>query len=237
MKFDKKRFYLSAPRLNRYLQATGNSQTKAVRLYMANLRLVKAFHPVIGLFEVIVRNCINNELSAHFKDPDWIINQKNGFMNDPSLTYIHPKTGKRIQNKYLRSKVIRAEKELNKRNAVVTSGKVIAEQTFGFWTSLFEKTHYRLLQGSVIKIFNNLPSGKGRIDIKKSVNRIRKFRNRINHNEPICFKGSTIDLKDTLRVHHDIYNMLEWIDPELPDWVETIDSIDTQIKFLNTYKP
>jgi hypothetical protein len=43
-----------------------------------------------------------------------------------------------------------------KANSKVTSGKIIAEQTLGFWTDLFEVHHYRLLKGKPIQIFNLL---------------------------------------------------------------------------------
>jgi len=235
VKFEKIRFYLSAPRLSRYLKATDNRKSEAARFYMANLRLAKSFHPVLGLLEVILRNCLNNELSAHFKDPDWILNQKNGFMNDSSLTYIHPKTGKKVKNTYLRTRVIKAEKALNKRGAVITAGKLIAEQTFGFWTSLFEKTHYKLVKGRVIKCFKHLLPGTGRVEVLKLLNDIRKFRNRINHNEPICFRDSSIDITYSKKVHESIYEILPWIDPELVRWVKTIDSVEIQLKNINTY--
>lgn len=235
MKFEKIRFYLSAPRLSRYLKATGNRKSEAARLYMANLRLAKSFHPVLGLLEVIIRNCLNNELSVHFKDPYWILNQKNEFMNDNSLTYKHPKTGKKVKNTYLRSKVIKAEKALNKRGAVITAGKLIAEQTFGFWTSFFEKTHYKLVKGRVIKCFKHLPPGTGRVDVINLLNDIRKFRNRINHNEPICFRDSTIDISYCKKIHESVYEILKWIDPELVIWVKTIDSVEVQLKNIKTY--
>lgn len=71
--------YLSRPRFHRYLLATGNSNARAKRLYEANIRLAQAFHAVLGQFEVVLRNSLNMALTSQFADPDWIINQKNGF--------------------------------------------------------------------------------------------------------------------------------------------------------------
>jgi hypothetical protein len=76
MKFrDFKRFFSEA-RVNRYLIATSNSNSKAVKLYKANLKVSQAFHPLLGVFEVVLRNRLNDILTSHFMDSNWIINQK-----------------------------------------------------------------------------------------------------------------------------------------------------------------
>jgi len=86
--------YLSRPRFNRYLNAVGNDNKRAKKRYSANIRLAQAFHPIISQFEVILRNCINNNLVAYFADIDWIINQKSGFMSHNSLSTSHYFCGK-----------------------------------------------------------------------------------------------------------------------------------------------
>lgn len=69
--------YLSRPRYNRYLNATTNNKNRAKRLYNANIRLAQAMHPILTQLEVVLRNSLNLQLSSHFVDNDWIINQKN----------------------------------------------------------------------------------------------------------------------------------------------------------------
>lgn len=93
MNFRDFRQYFSAARTSRYLHATGNSTSKAVKLYKANLKISQAFHPLLGVFEVVFRNRLNDILTSHFTDADWIINQKTGFMSDHSLRYIYKRTG------------------------------------------------------------------------------------------------------------------------------------------------
>ena len=46
-----------------------------MELYQANLELAQAFHPLLGSFEVILRNQLHYALAAHFNDKEWIINQ------------------------------------------------------------------------------------------------------------------------------------------------------------------
>jgi hypothetical protein len=229
MRFQNFRQYFSASRINRYLAAAGNSKSRAVRLYKANLKVSQSFHPVLGVLEVVFRNRLNDVLTAHFADPDWIINQKPGFMSDPSLTYNHKKTGQRRTNDFLKREIIKAEKRLRKTGTQITSGKIIAEQTLGFWTDLLEVHNYKLLRGKPIQIFNSLPSGHGRKEVNDELDKIRRFRNRINHNEPVCFSGNNIDFTVTVDVHQSILKILNWIDPELLHFIADIDKVQKTI--------
>lgn len=231
MQFQKVQLYLSTQRIDRYLLATGDSKVKAIKLYKANLKICQAFHPLLGVLEVTLRNCINAKLTQHFNDPDWIINEKRGFMSDSSLTHIDRRTQQRVINHFLKSSIEKTENSLKRANISITSGKIIADQTFGFWTDLFEVHHYRLLLGRPIQIFNNLPARHGRSDVCDRLTKIRKFRNRINHNEPICFSGNNISFSYVEEVYEAIIEILNWIDPELTDWIKNIDSV--KVKILN----
>jgi hypothetical protein len=185
MKFGDFEQYFSATRINRYLVATNHSKEKTVKLYKENLRIAQAFHPLLGIFEVVLRNRLNDILTTHFTDPSWIINQQPGFMSDPLLkNYINKKTNQKKTNTFLKSEVEKAIKRLANARISITSGKVIAEQTLGFWTNLFEVHHYKILKGKPIQIFHSLPPKHGRKEVNDELEKIRIFRNRINHNEP-----------------------------------------------------
>ncbi|WP_299285572.1 Abi family protein [uncultured Mucilaginibacter sp.] len=229
VEFGKFKRYFSTSRVNRYLIATGNSTEKTVKLYKANLKVAQVFHPLVCILEVVLRNTLNNVLTSHFDDPNWIINQKTGFMSDPTLRFTHKQTGQVITNDFLKREIAKAEKRLQNTRTLITSGKIIAEQTFGFWSDLFEVHHYRLLKGKPIQIFQTLPSGYGRKDIKDELDKVRIFRNRINHNEPVCFNGNVIDFTETLAVYNSIINLLELIDPELLKLISNLDMVQETI--------
>jgi hypothetical protein len=234
MQFQKVQLFLSTQRIDRYLLATGNSKVKAVKLYKANLKICQAFHPLLGVLEVTLRNCINAKLTQHFNDSEWIINEKGGFMSDPSLTRIDRRTQQRVTNRFLKSSIEKSENTLRRTNSPITSGKIIADQTLGFWTDLFEVHHYRLLLGRPIQIFNHLPARHGRSEVVDRLNKIRKFRNRINQNEPICFSGNNINFNYVEEVYEAIIEIINWIDPELAVWIKNIDSVSTKIANAKT---
>ncbi len=222
--------HISPIRLQRYLTATNQSKVRAMKLYEANLKVSQAFHPLLGLFEVVLRNNINTILENYFNDSDWIINQKGGFMNDPSLTYRQKQTGKKITNDFLKNEVLKIEKKLRSRGIAITSGKIIAEQTFGFWTDLFAVHHYRLLKGKPIQIFTALPPNTNRNNIFGKLTKIRKFRNRIYHYEPICFSSSQIDFKETVEVYQHLIQLFTWLDPQLIGVITSLDKVQHTIQ-------
>ncbi len=145
-------------------------------------------------------------------------------MNDASLGTSHY---------FLKNSVEKAERTIRRKGGTVTPGKVIAEQSLGYWTSLFETHHYRLIGGVVIRCFPNKPAHINRNLLNQKLNKVREFRNRIYHNEPICFNGNTVDFTEATNIKQDIYELLEWIDADLTDYVDYFDGIDTKINTIN----
>lgn len=229
MRINKVRSHLSSARINRYLIATGNNNSRAIKLYKHNLRVSQSFLPILSILEVVVRNKINTILTSYFTDPDWIINQKNGFMSHPSLTYRHPLTNRIIHNHFLKKSVEKSENKLHRHGLPLSSGKIISDQNFGFWTELFELTFYRILSGRPIQIFTNLPPNTNRIDVMNRLDKIRSFRNRISHSEPICFHNNNIDFTNAIDVYNTILEIFDWIDPELRKFISDIDSVSVKI--------
>lgn len=212
MKFNKLQRLLSVPRLDRYMIAAGGDKKRTVRLYRTNLKVAQAFHPVLGVFEVVLRNEIDQALQFYFNDPDWII------------------TKKQILGGRLTSQVIEVEKRLLAEGIAVTRGKVLAGQMLSFWTDMFGKPTFKRLQGSPIHIFRHPPPALVRKDASIRLNLIRQFRNRINHNEPICFKHNAIDFTQAVLVHQTVYEILDWIDPDVRRFLKGLDTVPNVLK-------
>lgn len=216
MNIEKLTRFISKPRIDRYLTAVGESSEKAIKLYQINLRVSQAFYPFLHLFEIFFRNAINHELTVHFNNPNWILDEKSGFMSDSSLA----------QSRYFLSKSVqKAEQLIAIKGGAPTAGRVIAEQSFGVWSSFFEPQHFKLVNGSVLHSFPYKPAHVNRRAISEKVKRIRKFRNRIYHNEPICFQGNEAGFSDALNIRKEIIEMLQWMDPDLDKYAADFDNI------------
>jgi hypothetical protein len=223
MKTQLRNKYLSRPHINRYLLATENNNSRAKRLYNANIRLAQAFHPILTQFEVILRNSLNKQLSVYYGDTDWIVNQKLGFMNNLSL---------KRSNYFLKKSIQKSETKRSNRAIPVTSGKIISDQTFGFWVALYLPHHYKLIGGEPIKIFTNKSSSENRSSIYNKLLEIREFRNRTNHCEPLCFIELKIDCSKAIEIRNNLYNLMQWIEPELVSFFQDIDNIQNKVNAI-----
>lgn len=205
----------SNARVSRYVKAANGDRRKAQKMYYANARVAQSFQPLLSFFEVILRNQLHYALAAHFNDVQWLINQKTGFMSDSSLTHTVKKTGKVTVNDFLKKEVERSERTLIGKKRNVTAGRVIAELNLGFWNSLYETHHYALLKGVPCQIFKSLPTGYGRKEVNNAIQEIRTLRNRVSHNEPLCFSNKVYDMTYAKEMYGKINDFLSWINPDI----------------------
>ena len=84
------------------------------------MKLSQRFYGVIGLFEVMLRNAINEHYKQQFGDEDWIVNQC-----APGCLLADDKEAIEKTYKDFTSK------------GVYTNDKMVASFTLGFWTYLF----------------------------------------------------------------------------------------------------
>jgi len=227
--------YISRARLQHYENICSGEPRKTLKLYQTNLRLSQAFYPILSLFEVILRNAIDYELTLLFSDNNWLINQQSRFMSHRSFTYTDRRTGTIRHNHFLKNSVAKSITELG---AAATHGKIIADLKFGYWTALFDITPYRILSGRPIQIFSNLPAGANRILVHQKLNRIRDFRNRIYHNEPIIFGkdpsgNATFDLSVANQIYSDIKECFIWLNLDFAKWAKRINNIDFELERAN----
>ena len=163
----------SVPRMRKYLNACAGNKQKTMQLYRYNLRLCQRFYGALNLFEVMLRNAIDEHYAAYYSDPDWIVNQAD--------------TGKLLE--YNKDEIRQTEAGYRRRG-IYNNDKMVASLTMGFWTKLFSKKRYKRGGKTLLQIFPNKKKGKNQADIYKDLTHIREFRNRIAHHEPICFDGN-----------------------------------------------
>ncbi len=237
MNYEIFQLYFSKTRVNRYYHAANYSKRKTISLYKQNLLIAQTIHPVLGIFEVVLRNSIDAALCKHFQDENWIINQKDGFMSDSHLLFMGKQSQEFKRNDFLKREVLKAEQKLKVKysstpSMSINAGNIIAEQSFSFWTSFFEAHHFKILKGKPIQIFRDLPQEVGRKEIFQKLNAIRQFRNRVNHNEPICFVDNKFSYSEIQTIRQSIYELLKYIDERLIDFVESIDNTQETFNHL-----
>ncbi|MBQ8958611.1 MAG: hypothetical protein IJ057_08970 [Bacteroidales bacterium] len=65
----------SAARLNKYRKVCNGNHNKALTLYRHNVKLCQKFYSVLNVFEIVLRNAVNNHYTIVFNDTDWIFHQ------------------------------------------------------------------------------------------------------------------------------------------------------------------
>ena len=165
----------SQARLNKYLKACGNDSIAALTLYRHNIKLCQKFYGVLSVFEVILRNAINEHYKALLSDPDWIRHQL--------------VTGGILENHPQRFSVDNTIAELDN-TGQYTNDRVVSSVTFGFWTHLFSRRPFLLGGQSLLQVFPSRTRGLGQRAIYNDLQMIKSFRNRIAHHEAICFDST-----------------------------------------------
>lgn len=198
--------------MERYFILYPNDESRAVKHYQSNIKLTEAFYTSLSVLEVALRNALSRELKTMTGRDEWYVI----FANTPGLTKL---------NKY----ITQATKQIVGRHEQITSSKIIAELTLGFWVSLLNAEYERLLWKDLRRAFPYIPKkDRKRKNVSAPLNRFRAFRNRVFHNESICW-----NMKKVQEIHDELLLVLEWINKDLPEWLKEIDrfeNVQEQIK-------
>ena len=198
--------------MERYFILYPNDESRAVKHYQSNIKLTEAFYTSLSVLEVALRNALSRELKTMTGRDDWYAI----FANTPGLTNL---------NKY----ITQASKQIAGRHEQITTSKIIAELTLGFWVSLLNAEYERLLWKDLRRAFPYIPKkDRKRKNVSAPLNRFRAFRNRVFHNESICW-----NMKKVQEIHDELLLVLEWINMDLPEWLKEIDrfeNVQEQIK-------
>lgn len=110
---------ISAERFSTYMIAAGHDADRALALYLWNLRLSSAFHPLLACVEVCLRNRVERTMVRCF-GPEWWKAQL--------LANLMGRKGTGLLTK--------AVGTLRDRDRIPDSGRVTAELSFGFWCGM-----------------------------------------------------------------------------------------------------
>jgi len=211
----------SQQRFNKYVYACDQNIENAIALYKYNIQASQALYPLISILEVALRNGIDRVLIRHFKDDNWLLTQRHKFAYHPNMVCKGVQGDLRTDN-FFAEKLKKTENKLSYYRVPITHGKLIAELTFGFWVKFFDTSAIKVLRGVPLDAFTNKPHKKLAL-VHSHLNSIVTLRNRIAHNEPICFDNSgNICLTTIKRYETNILEALGWLDADLKEWSNKI---------------
>lgn len=192
--------------MERYFIRYPNDEARAVLHYQCNLQLAEAFYISLSVFEVTLRNALSREMETMTGRQDWYV----VFPVTPGLTNL---------NRY----ITQASKQIAGRHENITPSKVVAELTLGFWVSLLNSEYERLLWKDLRRAFPYLPKKeRQRKNVSAPLNTFRSFRNRVFHNESICWNLHRVE-----EIHQEMITVLGWVNKDVPGWLQQVDRFET----------
>ncbi|WP_197717757.1 Abi family protein [Neisseria animalis] len=200
----------SEQRMQRYKHAVG--EESAPDLYRLNLLLSRELFSLVSVFEIALRNKIDRCLVVGMSDSNWLYNSIQP-KTDPSLPY---------QGCFLQGKAGDSAKLI--RDVLASKGniphdKLVAELGFGFWRYLFaggKGGQFEATGKVLLKVFPNKPkSTPSRAYNQKwifdELSKINRFRNRLAHHEPICFKGNAKSTEYAREIYRSLVGLLDYM--------------------------
>jgi hypothetical protein len=214
MEYNKQFFekVFSSKRMERYFLLYPNDENRAIKHYECNLMLAESLYVSLSVLEVTLRNALSRELETMTGREDWYA--------------IFPTTaGLRSLNRY----ITEASQHIVARNEQITPSKIIAELTLGFWVSLLNSEYERTLWQALRKAFPYMPKKeRQRKNVSTPLNMFRRFRNRVFHNESICWNLARVE-----EIHDEMLKVIGWMNCDLPEWVvaqERFESVCSEIR-------
>lgn len=188
--------------MERYFALYPGDEKRAIAHYRCNLQLSEAMYVSLSILEVTLRNALCRELKRMTGRDDWYA----VFPDTPGLSNL---------NRY----ITQAAKQISGRNEQITPAKIIAELTLGFWVSLLNSEYEKTLWKDIRRAFPFMPKAKRqRKYVSAPLNRVRAFRNRVFHNESICW-----NIRRVCDIHSEMTEVLGWMNCDIPAWLSQFD--------------
>jgi hypothetical protein len=177
-------------------------KTIIIHKYLLNTELSKALYFPIQTLETTLRNNIHNVLSKQLGNEKWFEDKE----------FLNPR---------LKIKIDDAKRKIHK-SKELTSGRIISELSFGFWTYLFAREYEQKIWNKNIKqIFPNIPKKFAtRRNLSERINTIRNLRNKVFHFDTI------IHIKNLFEIHKELIEMIYWLNKDIYDLTIEFDEFE-----------
>jgi hypothetical protein len=188
---------LSADRFSTYLLWAEGDVALAERLYSYNVQLSADFYSSLHMLEIALRNRVDESLIIAFA-ANW--------QDDNTV----------LVDRYQQQCVAEAKTTILRKGKPITHGQIVAELSFGFWSSLFGRNSNHLW-GQILRIIFNTP-GLQRPVISQKLRDLRQLRNRVAHYEPIL-------AQPLASLHTDVLSLTSWMSVDASAWITTHSNI------------
>jgi hypothetical protein len=192
---------VSPSRLRPYRLSSDSDDLAGGARYIWNMALCESLYPSLHSLEIALRNTLHTELSRIY-GVTWYA--------DPAVVVV----GR------ARAAVAAATRALLDAGKQPSPGKIVAELTFGFWTSLFNVAYERPIWQRLLSrtsVFPHAGTQRQRSALSARMNRIRVLRNRVFHHEPVWH------WRDLSYQHGGVLESIGWIAPVLKHIALTLD--------------
>lgn len=209
---------LTRERLRSYLAESGGNVAEAVALYDWNILMTGALHEDIGRVEIVVRNALDQALTAYGQRQAW-----------PTAWYQRSVLFPGGHGRQALKDIATARDRATKRGRTgEVHGKVIAELTFGFWRYLCTAPYLTSMWvPALIDAFPNHPAAgdprRVRADVEDRMQRVHFLRNRVAHHEPIHHR-------DLVRDRAGMTDLIRWIDTDTAEWADSTSRVVTVLR-------
>lgn len=189
---------VSQQRFNAF-QKEADDRTALAR-YLWNIALCEALYPSFHSLEIGFRNAIHKEFGQISGSDNWLLQ---------CTDILHPRE---------RTSVDSALAKIEQRRREPTEARLIAELSFGFWTSLLDSRYEQNWRQVIAAVFPVMPRRlRTRRNISAMMHPIRKLRNLAFHHHAIW------DRDDLERTHQSALDLIGWINPTLVASLNRID--------------
>lgn len=183
---------IAKDRFDAYRRPGDADELDAIARYVWAIEVAKSLQPKLHALEITFRNRVHNALSM-LHGPNWY--DLATLMTSDDL-----------------SKVAAAKQNLKFLRKPENPGRIVAELSFGFWTSLYGKNHeHDVVRPTIHNVFP-LYSGPQKLQRSVVASRLRDarfLRNRISHLEHVAF-----DVK-LPSIHAEACEMISWMNTEM----------------------
>jgi hypothetical protein len=202
---------LARPRLAPYRRVFRGANALAIQLYLLDSALATAFHELLRVVEIGMREAMNRELTLAY-GPKWMLNAN-------------------LLDENTQSHVTQALKRVGRQ---ASQGKIVAEITFGGWTGLLQPGGY-VGKGRNRVQRDYEQTNASRVSVSERATRVKNLRNRVAHHESIVFgitqPGQKIGSAQLRQLPasalQDVRILIGYVDPHLQTWLANCIDIDS----------